>query len=160
MTTWGETIQSKWIKKDNITRPFKLTIREVVPVVVMDEKTREEKPVLYFTETEKGLPLNITNITTMETLFGTDITACVGKQIEIFIDPTVSMKGMGVTGGLRLRAPNTVQSDPPPTAQAVPASVTPPQPAATVPGPPLEPRSRMAGQRQEQTPVLEDDIPF
>lgn len=61
-----------------------LTIKSVDVEEIGGQGKKEEKPIIYFREMEKGLVLNKTNANTIEKLFGSDDTDdWIGKQITI-----------------------------------------------------------------------------
>ena len=66
-------------------RTVALTIAEVVEEEVYSQSERGKVwvPVMYFSETKKGLILTPTNQDKLETLFGDDIAACLGKRVTL-----------------------------------------------------------------------------
>ena len=66
---------------------------------------RDEKAVVYFSETDKVLPLNKTNATTISRLFGDDTAEWQGKRIALYTTE-VSFQGNPMLGiRVRLRPP-------------------------------------------------------
>jgi len=60
-----------------------LTI-ESVKMEVMDERSGDTKPVVYFNEKDRGLALNVTNANMISEMYGDESDGWTGKQIEIF----------------------------------------------------------------------------
>ena len=68
--------------------------------------------VLYFAGKQKGLNCNLTNARMLETLFP-DVKEerdLIGKQVKLYVDPSVTNKQGQVVGGLRITA--SMQPDP------------------------------------------------
>lgn len=75
---------SKTLRDADIESDMTLTMREVAIETVGQGKDAEEKPVLYFRETDKSLVLNKTNANTIAALYGADTDGWAGKQITLF----------------------------------------------------------------------------
>jgi hypothetical protein len=100
-------IPSKFLKKDDADPARVVTIRGIKQVnVAQDDKPEELKYCLFFTELDKPLVLNSTNIQLLTHYLGTDETdEWKGKKVEIYNDPSVSYGGK-LTGGVRVRLPS------------------------------------------------------
>lgn len=60
-----------------------VTIVEVVIEPTHANAKPEDKPVLYFQGSKKGLILSPTNMRTLRALFGDEMSACVGKRVQL-----------------------------------------------------------------------------
>jgi hypothetical protein len=90
--------------------------------VAQENAAPDRKWILFFQETDKGFPLNKTNLVDCATALNSqDTDGWVGKKIVIYHDDNVRFKGERV-GGLRVRAPA-------PGAAAGKAPTPPPPPA-------------------------------
>jgi len=72
--------KSKYFKAADLSGEKKFRIKSVS----VEEIGTENKPVLWFTNDERGLPLNLTNLRTCSGAFGDNMEAWVGKIIVIF----------------------------------------------------------------------------
>jgi hypothetical protein len=95
---------SKHLKQSDVPSPIVATIAGVEMREVGTEDNAETKAVMDFKEDLKSLVLNVTNITTLEMLYGDDSDQWIGKKIEIYSDPSIMYAGKRV-GGLRVREP-------------------------------------------------------
>lgn len=96
-------VGSKFLGAVDYPRPAVLTIEQVSEELIGKDKDR--KGILYFEKVDKPLVLNKTNIANLIDMMGTaESDQWVGKQVEIFTDPTVMYAGVR-TPALRLRAP-------------------------------------------------------
>jgi len=75
---------SKWLKSSDVEEDLTLTIRAVEVETVGQGEDAEEKPVIFFEETEKGMVLNKTNANTIAGLYTPETDNWVGKKITIF----------------------------------------------------------------------------
>lgn len=93
MTTIDEIYPSKYLKATDIDGSDLVVTISKADVEVMGLGDRaDQKIVLYFQETDKGLPLNKTNAIAVGQLYGRDIENWVGKRVALF--PTeVSFQG-------------------------------------------------------------------
>lgn len=94
---------SKYFKKEDVPQPIVATIEGFDHQEIRQGEKKETKAVMLLRDS-KAMVLNVTNLQTLEVLFG-DTEAAVGKQIEIYTDPNVRDQYQKVVGGLRLRAP-------------------------------------------------------
>lgn len=78
-----------------------LTMSEVKVETVGQGKDAEQKPILYFEETDKSLVLNKTNAATISKLYGTDTDGWTGKKITLF--STEVQYGAEMVAGIRVR---------------------------------------------------------
>jgi hypothetical protein len=74
--------KSRFFKAADLTQEKKFRIKSVTEETVGDEK--ERKPVLWFTNDERGLVLNTTNRHTLMGAFGDNMEAWPGKIIAMF----------------------------------------------------------------------------
>jgi hypothetical protein len=101
--------KSKYFKAADLNGEKKFRIKSVSVEEIGTDK-KERKPTLWFTNDERGLPLNLTNLRTCSGAFGDNMEAWVGKIIVVF--PTmVDMRGKMVPG-LRVRIPTEPPAKP------------------------------------------------
>jgi hypothetical protein len=101
----SQMLPSTYLKKDDIENPVIVTIDhlEETNVAAMGQP-EEKKWVIFFSEYDKGMVLNSTNIHSIVASTGCgDTDDWPGKEVVLYNDPTVSYAGK-VTGGLRIRA--------------------------------------------------------
>jgi hypothetical protein len=142
--------QSRFLKKEDFPKPVLVTIEADVYIDTIpgfDGEPDKEKAVVKFVEYEKPMTLNTTNAQLIAMALGSDETEeWIGKQIVVYNDPTVAMKGK-LVGGLRVRASKAPQQLPRPVpGQAVTGKLRPgaaPQTAQPAAG-----------------PIDEEDMPF
>lgn len=76
---------SKWIKSGDIEGDdLVLTIKSVQIETVGQGEDAEEKPIVYFSEIEKGMVLNKTNADSISRLYGPETDGWTGKTIALF----------------------------------------------------------------------------
>jgi len=143
MSFLNKLANSRYLKKeDAMPTPLLLTIAEIREEnVAMDNEPEKIKMVVYFRETQKGFVLGKTTGTQIASFLGDPgptPTAWYGKQIVLYCDPNVMMRGQ-LVGGLRVRAPRGAAAAQP---QQRPVQQTAP---VNTPKPP---------------PVEEDDVPY
>jgi len=101
---------SKYVKADDLAGGNQtVTIRELAVEEIGQGKDREEKPVLYFQNREKGLVLNVTNCRTIEDTYGLETDDWAGKEVELF-STKVEFKGDRVDA-IRVRIPQPASAD-------------------------------------------------
>jgi hypothetical protein len=90
-------------------RKLRLTIAKVTKQQLRSDKSggTEKKPVLHFSESSQLLPLNKTNLRTLNAELGGDPPDWVGAVIVIFTDPTVMFDGKPALRVKVLKAPAT-----------------------------------------------------
>lgn len=117
----GQAFASKWLKSSDIgDDDLVLTISDVVIETVGQGEQEEQKPVVYFTETDKGLVLNKTNADSIAKLHGPETDEWAGKRIALFATE-VDFGGKQVLAlRVRLKAPKTNGNGNPPPANHVP----------------------------------------
>lgn len=92
---------SKTLRADEMNDDMTLTIKSVQVETVGQGKDSEEKPVIYFRETDKGLVLNKVNANTISGIYGPETDGWIGQRITLF--PTeVEFAGKQVKG-IRVR---------------------------------------------------------
>jgi hypothetical protein len=103
----NDMFPSNWLKAGDIPEDenLVLTIKSVEIEEVGQGDDKEQKPVCYFEETEKGLVLNKTNATAVAEQHGPDTREWTGKRIALFATE-VDFKGKSTLAiRVRLRAP-------------------------------------------------------
>lgn len=138
---------SRFLKKEDASpKPLLLTITSAGQENVAMEGEREKiKTILYFKETDKGFVLGKTTGEQIASFLGDPGDTpdrWFGKQIVLYCDPNVMMKGK-LVGGLRVRQPRIPQGQTANPAWPQPAQAA-AQPQTSAPQPPPE----------------DDDIPF
>jgi hypothetical protein len=124
----SQAFPSKYLKAEDIgNQRWTLTIRTVVMEDVGDN---ENKPIVYFSELEKGLVLNKTNAEMAVQLYGDDTDRWAGGHVEMYATPV--MYGGKSTMGLRIMAPPPQM----PAHQGVTTPQAPGQPPYQPPGMP------------------------
>ena len=106
----GDMIESKFLKKEDVggERGMLVTISAVKQAnVAMQGADPEMKWTLSFSELDKPMVLNSTNIHMTAKACGSDDTdEWMGKKIVLYEDPNVSFGGK-LVGGIRVRAQRT-----------------------------------------------------
>ena len=102
-----ELYPSRWIKSDDLAQgDLALTIREVTIEQIGLEQ--EDSPILWFNETEKGLPMNVTNARAIGELHGSETNLWAGSRITLY-RTEVEFQGKTTFGvRVRLTAPAVV----------------------------------------------------
>ena len=98
----AEAVSGEYMTKNDVTTTgMTATIAGITQEKVGQEQ--EDKYALHFTGGFlKPMVLNKTNINILRALYGDNSDGWVGKQINVFNDPTISYGGQ-ITGGVRLR---------------------------------------------------------
>jgi len=96
---------SKFLKKEDVTPPVRVTIKSYESVnVAMESQAEDMKWALHFNELDKPLILNQTNGALIQMVTGSDdFDHWIGKVIVLYNDPSV-MFGGKMVGGIRVRA--------------------------------------------------------
>lgn len=84
----NDAFPSNWLKAADIDEdmgPLALTIKSAEMEPIKTDKGTEQKLVLKFRETEKGLICNVTNAKTIGSLYGDDTDDWIGKQIALVV---------------------------------------------------------------------------
>lgn len=84
----NQLTKSKYLKAADIEDDCVFTIAGVQMEEIGQNEKKDNKPVLYFEEEERGLVLNKTNINSIANLYGEETDEWVGKKIGLFIAPT------------------------------------------------------------------------
>lgn len=102
----GEMLESKFLKKDDVGNGMLMTVASCEQHNVAKQGADPElKWCLTFSESDKPLVLNSTNIQLCQQIFGSDDTDhWIGKRIVLYTDPSVMYAGK-VIGGIRVRKP-------------------------------------------------------
>jgi len=98
---------SKWLKSGDIPEDsdMLLTIARVEVETVGQGDEAEQKPVIYFDETEKGMVLNKTNADTISKLHTPETDNWIGKRIALFATEVDFAGKQTLALRVRLRAP-------------------------------------------------------
>ena len=100
MGNWRDSLPSQWLKAADFEKPALMTVRKFSVEKIGDD----QRPVVWFDETEKGLGLNIVNGSTIEEICGTaDPARWVGNKLVLFKTQT-DYQGKRVDC-IRIRAP-------------------------------------------------------
>lgn len=144
----SEMIKSNYIRSEDLKgqAPLVLTIADVSA----EDIGGDEKFVMWFHESQKGLVLNVTKIRQLEAAYGTETTFWSGHRIKIKHDPAIMFAGQA-RGGLVIvcstaKAPAVVHAEGPPPTIRQQADAAFPRGAETTP----------AG----ADPEFDDEIPF
>lgn len=100
--------QSKYMNAGDFVSEKALRVKEVTVETVGQGPTKEQKPVLWFTNHKKGLVLNKTNNRTIRGTYGDDMEGWKNKVIVVY--PTQTDFGGKVVGALRVRIPPPKQA--------------------------------------------------
>lgn len=163
-----QAFPSKYISaKDLNGRPVQLTIKNVAVELVGQGEDQDSRPVMYFTETQKGFVLNRTNANMISEDLGGETNNWAGQKLELF--PARVPFGAKIVDAVRVKVIFAARNQPSgaPHHQAAPQGLPPSQlPPATfngqVPGDPF------AAQAGDPGPVptgadpfaISDEIPF
>jgi len=100
--------QSKYLKAADFTQEKALRIKSVTAELVRSGTTQEQKLIVWFTNHEKGLVLNKTNLRTLLGTFGDNTEMWKGKVIVLY--PTQTDFSGKLVGALRIRIPPPKQA--------------------------------------------------
>ena len=107
MNTLDDLFPSKFLKASDAEHgDLVVTIKSIKLEEMQGEAGKENKPVVYFEEVEKGLVLNKTNKETLQKLHGNDIKGLTGKRIALFSTEVQSFGEMVLALRIRLKAPD------------------------------------------------------
>src|SRR5262245_43143133 len=95
--------QSKYFKAADLTTEKKLKIKSVTEELIGQGADQKKMLVVWFTNDERGLPLNRVNNKTIRGAFGDPVDGWINKIIVVF-PATVEFRGKMVPG-LRVRIP-------------------------------------------------------
>lgn len=95
---------SKYLKKEDFDEDGSIvTIKGFKYESIKTDDGEEDKVICYFEEFEKGLVLNRTNASLIPICTGAKTAGdAKGRQLVVYVDPTVSFGGK-IVGGLRLK---------------------------------------------------------
>lgn len=102
---------SKWLKSGDIPEDsdMLLTIARVEVEMIGQGDEAEQKPVIYFEETEKGMVLNKTNADTISKLHTPETDNWIGKRIALFATEVDFAGKQTLALRVRLRAPQATK---------------------------------------------------
>jgi hypothetical protein len=150
--------KSKYLRAADLDGEKKFRIREVTSDVLTDKKgNKADRLIVWFTNDNRGLVLNKTNLRTLKGAFG-DNTADWAKKIIVMFSTMASNGEMGLR--VRIQPPKksgngaAAVAAPPPAAGSG-AAVTAPLAAAPVTDPDLEPDPKVSAAGE-----MDDEIPF
>ena len=158
-------LPSKYLNGSDVgAQIFKLVIKSI-----MMEKMENDgamKPVMYFTNAQKGLVVNATNWDNMSLVYQDESDNWIGKEVEMYTEATRTPNGQP-TRGVRIRpvaGPDTAAQF---TAQAPLGGPAPAQPGNSLPAGPGD-RAAAAAELAANPPPsppppaveLDDEIPF
>jgi hypothetical protein len=129
--------QSKYLNAADLTQEIKLRIKKITVEMVGKGAGQEQKPVVWFTNHEKGLVLNKTNNRTLRGAFGDNMETWAGRVFIVY--PTQTDFGGKIVGALRVRLP-------------------PPKQATAGNGQPTKPKAVEEILPPEPKPSLKDDL--
>ena len=155
----SEFDKSRFLKAADLEKEKKFRISKVAAEVLGQGDTKERKPIVWFTNDERGLVLNKTNLRVLKHDFGDNMEAWVGKIIVVF--PTMTDLRGKMTPALRVRTPPPKQATMAGNGQAAPQ----PKPTPSAPSKSAAEQLDEFGQSQppEKPSVdhdLNDDIGF
>ena len=131
--------QSRFFRAEDLQEEKLLKIKEVTEEMVGQGADQEQKLVVWFTNSKKGLPLNRTNNRTIRGAYGDETPGWPGKIIALY--PTQAPFRGKMVGALRVRIPpkenTSVTTGPQPAPKSPPTKAA--AKAAAKPAPALEP---------------------
>ena len=92
---------SKYLKAADFATPTTYEIKVVYNELV--GQTKDQKPVIYFAESDKGMVLNKTNANTLKGIYGPDTGNWKGEPIELYATEVQFQDKM--VNSIRLRKP-------------------------------------------------------
>jgi hypothetical protein len=113
MPTVSDLGESKFLKKNDVEPPVNVTIVRYESINVgLESGPPEMKWCLHFQELPKPLVLNKTNGQLIAHYLNTeDFDGWIGKQVQLYNDPTIAFQGR-LTGGIRIRLAQQSQFTP------------------------------------------------
>ena len=150
--------QSRFLNAVDLAGEKKFRIRETTEEEVGQDKDKEKKLVVWFTNDKRGLVLNKTNNRTLRGAFGDDVSGWKDKIVVVF-PTTVEFRGKMVPG-LRVRIPPPKQATAGNGQATAPSARPKPTTVAqtldeTEPEPPAKPAAKPSVADE-----LDDEIPF
>lgn len=151
MANANAVFPSKYLKAAEIKEDTVLTMTGYQMETLGQGDDAEEKPVIYFEETEKGLACNKTNWETIIGIYGDETDDWIGKPITLFSTEVAYGGKMQMGIRIRLKKPAPARPAPRTTAPAKPSNGSPgakPEAAA---------RAKAWAAFCEKTPSFDDD---
>ena len=106
----SDLLQSNWLRKEDLADPVAgevFTIRRITEELVGADQ--QSKWALHWRERDvQPMLLNKTNLRLLASIYGDETDQWVGKEVEVYFDPSVSY-GSQIVGGLRVRPPRPPQ---------------------------------------------------
>lgn len=103
--TFDELFPGKYLKKEDVPHPITTTILRIGrETVKTQDGMGEEQATMIYLSGLKPMFLKPVNGAILKSLFGTNPDTWIGKTVELYVDPTVTMKGK-IVGGVRFRQP-------------------------------------------------------
>lgn len=125
MPDFNDMFPSKYMKSADLKGgEFRVCVSGIQQEQVQDSPP-EQRWVIYFQSTEKGMILNVTNGRMLANLFGQDTDSWIGQYVVLYAAQTQTPDGKP-TLGLRIRKDITVQNSPEATAQNISVQEGPP----------------------------------
>jgi len=155
----SEFDKSRFLKAADLDKEKKFRISKVTAEALGQGDNKERKPIVWFTNEERGLVLNKTNLRALQGAFGDNMEAWAGKIIVIF--PTMADMRGKLTPALRVRIPPPKQATMAGNGQAA----SQPKPASPAPSKSTTEQLDEFGQSQlsEKPSIaedLDDEIPW
>jgi len=102
----SEMLASNWLRKEDLSDPVGgevFTIRKLTEELVGQDQ--QSKWAVHWKERDVApLLLNKTNLRILAAMLGDDTDGWLGKEVEVYHDPSISYAGQ-LVGGLRVRPP-------------------------------------------------------
>jgi len=149
----SEFDKSRFLKAADLDKEKKFRVSKVTVEVLGQGDNKERKPIVWFTNDERGLVLNKTNLRALKEAFGDNMEAWAGKVVVVF--PTMTDLRGRMTPALRVRVPPPKQATMAGNGQAAP------QPKPATPAPPKSTTEQLDefGQSQSsEKPSLSEDL--
>jgi len=100
----SDAFPSKWLKASDLDdQDMTVTIKSAVVQMIGQGEDQQQKLVLFFQESEKGLVLNKTNAGIIERLHGGDTDHWIGKRVTLWPNHDVQF-GSEVVSAIRVRS--------------------------------------------------------
>lgn len=102
----SEMLASNWLRKEDLSDPVGgevFTIRKLTEELVGQDQ--QSKWAVHWKERDvQPMLLNKTNLRLLAAMLGDDTDGWIGKEVEVYHDPSISYGGQ-LVGGLRVRPP-------------------------------------------------------
>jgi hypothetical protein len=146
--------QSKFLRAEDLTAAKTFRIKSVTEELVGQGADQQEKLVVWFTNSPKGLVLNRLNNRAIRKDYGDDTAGWTRKLIEVF--PTQTDLRGRLVGALRVRIPPPKQAKP---AAVLSSFAAPPASKAVKPTATKKPAPAIPPPEPEEDLDLDDEIP-